>query len=453
MRALIYTRISNDRAGAGLGVERQRKDCENLADALGWTVVETFADNDISAYSGKRRPGYEALLDALRGGRATAVLAWHTDRLHRSPAELEEFIAICERHAVTVRTVQAGPLDLATPAGQMTARIMGAVARHEIDHARRRMVNAHRQAAENGRAHGRLVFGYAAERDSDGKITRRVPHPDEAPLVREAVERVLAGESLYAVRNDWTARGIRTRAGRPWSPQSFREMLQRPTYAALRVHNGETTPGTWEPIITPDQHYRLVSLLTSATRTAHRGTAPRYLLSGIARCGVCGEPLWRLKGKTTGIGVYQCTARRCISRKIEPVDRLVAEAVVRWAEQRSSPDDLDDPETAAAQREARELRAKLNRMIELVDEDQLTPESLAKYEQRVLPRIRRLESRATVRPHPAVLELLGSNARANWAAMDLADRRSVIRSLVRVEIMPTTPGARFDPAHVRVTWL
>ena len=60
MQAAIYTRISKDREGAGLGVERQRADCQELAGRLRWTVVEVFSDNDISAYSGRTRPGYQA---------------------------------------------------------------------------------------------------------------------------------------------------------------------------------------------------------------------------------------------------------------------------------------------------------------------------------------------------------------------------------------------------------
>ncbi|MCY7290261.1 MAG: recombinase family protein, partial [Cryobacterium sp.] len=47
----------------GLGVERQREDCLQLARERGWEVVAEFADNDISAYSGRSRPGYRALLD------------------------------------------------------------------------------------------------------------------------------------------------------------------------------------------------------------------------------------------------------------------------------------------------------------------------------------------------------------------------------------------------------
>src|SRR4051812_26088343 len=95
-RAAVYCRISDDRTGRALGVERQRIDCEQLATARGLTVVARFTDNDMSAYSGKPRPGYLAMLNAIDAGALDVVLAWHPDRLHRSPVELEGFITTVE---------------------------------------------------------------------------------------------------------------------------------------------------------------------------------------------------------------------------------------------------------------------------------------------------------------------------------------------------------------------
>jgi site-specific DNA recombinase len=88
--------MSEDREGGGLGIERQREDCEQLAASLGLTVVRVYADNDLSAYSGKPRPDYQHMLDDLRAGTYGTVIAWHTDRLHRRPLELEEYIDVCE---------------------------------------------------------------------------------------------------------------------------------------------------------------------------------------------------------------------------------------------------------------------------------------------------------------------------------------------------------------------
>src|ERR1700761_9470309 len=91
----IYARISKDSTGERLGVERQLEDCRKLAHELGWTVGDEYVDNDVSAFSGKVRPEYRRMLDDLRARIRDAVIAHHTDRLHRSPTELEEYIEVC----------------------------------------------------------------------------------------------------------------------------------------------------------------------------------------------------------------------------------------------------------------------------------------------------------------------------------------------------------------------
>ena len=59
----VYARISLDAEGTGLGVARQVADCRELAAREGWTIAEEYIDNDISAYSGKKRPAYQRMLD------------------------------------------------------------------------------------------------------------------------------------------------------------------------------------------------------------------------------------------------------------------------------------------------------------------------------------------------------------------------------------------------------
>src|SRR5918994_7603828 len=127
-RAAIYCRISDDREGAGLGVKRQEKDCRGLCDRRGWQVARVFTDNDRSAYNGAPRPAYVAMFDALNAGEFDVLVAWHPDRITRSPRELEDVVDLVEATGVEVATVTAGDYDLATPTGRMTARIVGATA-------------------------------------------------------------------------------------------------------------------------------------------------------------------------------------------------------------------------------------------------------------------------------------------------------------------------------------
>ena len=50
-----------------MGVARQLEDCERLAERKGWVIVERFVDDDVSAWSGKRRPEYARLLELSTG--------------------------------------------------------------------------------------------------------------------------------------------------------------------------------------------------------------------------------------------------------------------------------------------------------------------------------------------------------------------------------------------------
>ena len=65
-RALLYARISFDRAGQAAGVQRQLHDLRALAEQRGYKVVEEVTDNDISAYA--HRPGFDQLWKLVRSG-------------------------------------------------------------------------------------------------------------------------------------------------------------------------------------------------------------------------------------------------------------------------------------------------------------------------------------------------------------------------------------------------
>src|SRR5688572_33338758 len=79
LRAAVYVRISSDPTGQRAGVERQARDCQGLADRLGWDIVQTFEDNDVSAFS-RRRPAYLAMIEAVRSGEVDAVITRSEER-------------------------------------------------------------------------------------------------------------------------------------------------------------------------------------------------------------------------------------------------------------------------------------------------------------------------------------------------------------------------------------
>ena len=123
VRAALYLRISLDRTGEMLAVERQREDCLKLCADRGWTVVAEYVDNSVSASDARKsRPGYDELVRAHTGGLFDALVCYDLDRLTRQPRQLEDWIDQARDNKLVIVTAN-GEADLSTDAGMMFARI------------------------------------------------------------------------------------------------------------------------------------------------------------------------------------------------------------------------------------------------------------------------------------------------------------------------------------------
>jgi len=161
-RAAIYTRISSDATLEGLGVARQLKDCRAMAALNGWRVVEEFEDNDISAMGGKTRPAYLRLKALMQAG-ALDVAVYSSDRLHRNPRELEDWIDLAAATGINIHSASNGHIDLSTPDGRTLARMVTALAAGEVERNRVRLLRKHLELAEAGAWPGQKSYGYTAQ--------------------------------------------------------------------------------------------------------------------------------------------------------------------------------------------------------------------------------------------------------------------------------------------------
>ncbi|MFI6266025.1 recombinase family protein [Micromonospora sp. NPDC051006] len=461
-RAAIYVRISRDREGGGLGVARQEEDCRELAARHGLTVAQLYSDNDLSAYSGKARPSYRRMLDDIAAARIDAVLAWHTDRLHRSPTELEEYISACEPRGVPTYTVKSGPLDFSTPSGRMMARQLGAVARYEVEHQVERQQRAKQQAAADGKwSGGRRPYGYEA----DG-VT---PRADEARVVAEATDAILSGASLRALAAELNARGLLTSTGRRWNATELRKVLLRARNAGLREHRGDIVgPAAWPPLVDEDRWRAVVGVLTHPGRRTQWSSARRWLLSGLALCGVCGTPVRATLMSTTARSVpsYTCKATRCVGRNAVELDGYVSTIVV---ERLSRPDlatllaSHQRPHTAGLSLNATALRERLDGLAAAYADGAIDVRQLRQGSERLRARLAEVEhDLADAGRGDALSGLVAvADPAKAWEALDLHRRRAVVDTLMTVTIHRTqkgrppgwTPGrSYFDPSSVEIAW-
>jgi site-specific DNA recombinase len=333
--AAVYTRQSLDKTGKEAGVERQLRECRAKAESLDLPIIHELSDNDTSATTGVKRPGFEKLLKLLAEDSIDTVVVWHTDRLYRKLRDLVRITDLAEKHAVRIVTVKAGELDLNTATGRMMAGILGSVASQEGEHRTDRQKTAFASYAAEGVWHfSHRPFGYSrgpkvrvGGKEVAGPV---VQVPAEAAIVREAFERYTKGESHYAIVTSLNERGILTAPGNRWTITQLRTVLNNPRYAGHSLYRGEIVgAGDWKPIISPEQYDAYVTASKSRRTPSTFSRKAASMLSGVIVCAVCGGKCYRVQRGDKLEYAYACSASHCVSMKQEPIDDYVREQVLR----------------------------------------------------------------------------------------------------------------------------
>lgn len=466
-RAAIYVRISNDKAGQGLGVTRQEEACRKLADQLGCTSVKVYQDNDISAYSGKKRPGYLAMVEDITNGQIDIVIAWSPDRLTRQMKELESLIDTVTEAGIEIQTLQGGRVDLNTPGGRMNARMMGTVARFESELKAERVREARQQQARQGRnGGGRRPYGF--------ELDRETIIPEEAKVIRRVADVVLLsnfgtknGPSLASIARELQIEGIPTADGGKWNAPAVRDMIVRPRNAALAVHrpiNGKKVRkvytkadviGTlpFEPIIPAEELWLIVGKLTDPNRRTNKaGVAPRWLGSGVYRCP-CGSVV-RVTGSAQKRErpVYTCPVRGEGTHASCPqaeLDELVEATAVVWLATYASDYIKPRPgvDVAAIRAKISTLKAQKAEVGRDRDDGLIERGEYVDRVKRINVQIEDFERQLIDAAETSTLgEFAGVESEADalrvWKGLGITRQREIVKTVMSVTLKPTGRGWR-----------
>jgi site-specific DNA recombinase len=496
-RVGIYCRISDDPRKLEEGVTRQREDCEALCASRGWPVAEVHVDNDLSAYSGKTRPAYEALMDAMRRGQITRIVAYHQSRLWRNNPERHRALEELGKRKVPVHLVRGIDIDFTDQMGTMVANIMGEFDAMESAVKAERVARAALGRAEQGKANSHVAYGWARvyTRSPNGQVVgwHDVEDPEQADVVRTIVARLLHGDPLRVISRALDAAGVPTprtahRATAPgenpapvkrWGPSTVRNLAVREANVGIRVRGiyddgrlvgQERYPAAWPAIVDTDQHARVVALIKHPARTGTRSGARLYLLTyGIGRCGVCGAQLRAMPSRNRRYNTYACAGGGCTTRPVNETDNTLTRAM---AKRLTMPDALDlltphsDP---AALREAQArvaaLEEKLNQLARDFDADLIMREQFHMLTASTRTRLVAAEAErdghltGTRLGSEDVKRATGPGCAAWWESPEAAGGPSLTTKIAlletlrcRVTLLRAKPGPGFDHASVLPTF-
>lgn len=302
-----YLRISAEDQTGGLSPEIQR---QALHDA---GAQQIFQDLGLSGYSGKTRPGFEALLAAIAAGQVTQVVCNTYSRLSRNAKDSGRLDDALLMAGATV-------LDLGTgqtyEPQELTPELLALLARQESRAKSKRIHQTYQAFKDAGLSHSarapwgiRIPTRASKQRGDDPpEAKERVPIRDESlySKARALVEHYLSTGCTHAELFRWCQH-----QGIPLSSaSSCRKWLTHPMVVQLVLNAGE-----------PAQIAKVAARHATGWKRPRHANVESHPLRGLVFCNRCGRPM----GSSNRRSALKCMRQTCANNK------QVRTELISWA--------------------------------------------------------------------------------------------------------------------------
>jgi len=236
-RCAIYARISVS-SEVSVSIDRQIEAAEQYAAARGWTVVDVFKDDGVSATHNKpeNRAGWRALLHSTAS--YDAVIIWKVDRLARRVLDFLHADETLQARGAGIVCVEQ-TIDMTTPEGRGFATMLAVFGEMEAAAISARVKAARSHLVRSGRVVGGTVpYGWRSIPNPDGPGFVLTQDPDRIDYVRGMADRVLRGDSIYSTVQWLDEVGAPTPTGKgSWVYTTVERILRNPVLAGMTTFN------------------------------------------------------------------------------------------------------------------------------------------------------------------------------------------------------------------------
>ena len=390
-RALGYCRVSTQRQHTeGHGLERyiERLKQHGLTDEqIYW---------DIESGASEKRAGYNKVLSEVRSHKVDKIIVPCFDRFTRSPLGWEQAKNELLEFNVELIFLDGGSLDLETPEGLFTSRILAAMSAQVRDKNRHNSIQGHRFYQEKRKIY-QAIFGFVKEGDSikPNLNLYKNTHKTYCDIALEMINRFLANGNLtQTVRQMCDNYGVErvshlNHLDFPHSSTSFRRWMENPLLCGMVRYYGEdkekmlVLASSHESIISVEKFNQIAAILrlNPCGRRDYR-TNP---LVSLCYCGVCGSKMKKItskvkyaSGETHENNYLRCTGAHprtgkkkvCDYRRYFQRDEAIAICITKIKEKASAiANNLIGTDEQEETIEVRELKQQIFTLKQLNDPD------------------------------------------------------------------------------------
>ena len=275
-RVALYIRVSHDEQVIhGLSLQAQKEALEQHAKERGYSIVDIYADEGITARKQlSKRKELQRLLADVKKDKIDLILVTKLDRWFRNIKDYYTVQDILEAHNCNWRTIFEN-YDTSTSSGRLHINIMLSVNQDECDRTSERIKAVFKHKKENKEVcSGNVPYGYYIDENKHMQIDE-----EKAKEIQDAY-------NYYELHNN-------VQQTRKYLSDKYRYI----TYTATRKRlTHEAYTGTYNgiknfcPAIISEKQYKNVQRLISMNKKQYKPKAPQeeYIFSGMIKCKVCG---------------------------------------------------------------------------------------------------------------------------------------------------------------------
>lgn len=302
--AAAYVRVSTDDQ-MELSPDSQMEKIREYAAKNGLLLLSEyiFHDDGISGRAAEKRPGFQQMIATAKDPSHPfdVIIVWKFSRFARNQEESIFYKSIL-RSKCKVDVVSVSEPLIAGPFGSLIERIIEWMDEFYSVRLAEEVKRSMTVNAKTGALQATPSFGYRVEN------RQLVIVPEEAEIVREIFHRFIAGDAMFRIAKDLSARGVRTHRGNPFENRTIDYILNNPVYLGkLRwTPTGRTrrnfknedsiiADALHEPIIDVETwgaaQARCAELKKSYKRYGKPSSERKHWLCGVVRCSACGATL------------------------------------------------------------------------------------------------------------------------------------------------------------------